>query len=239
VQQPVGADDRTVDLEVARHRRVQAELLLVSRDADLVGVEDERTHAAGAGRLEVGAREDEEGAGVAAVRDPLFRAGDPPALAVGLCTGAKRPRVRAGLRLGQGEGAEMLAARERRDEARALLVRAEREQREGDCACVHRDGDADAGIRAGQLFEREDVRDEVGAGPAVLLGDARAHEPELCELREDLAREGVVAVPFGGVRLDLLSREVARERLDLLLVGGRLEIHAATILRAGVRAPGA
>ena len=35
----------------------------------------------------------------------------------------------------------------------------------------------------------------------------------------------VVAIPVGGVRLDLLPREVAGQRLDFLLLGGRLEVH--------------
>ena len=58
-------------------------------------------------------------------------------------------------------------------------------------------------------------------------------EPELGELREELAREAVVAIPVGGVRLDLLPREVAGQRLDFLLLGGRLEVHVPTILRGG------
>ena len=39
----------------------------------------------------------------------------------------------------------------------------------------------------------------------------------------------VLTVPLGRVRLDLGLRELARERLDLLLVGGQLEVHAASI----------
>ncbi len=39
----------------------------------------------------------------------------------------------------------------------------------------------------------------------------------------------VLTVPLGRVRLDLGLRELARERLDLLLVGAQLEVHAASI----------
>src|SRR5207253_2292563 len=120
---------------------------------------------------------------------------------------------------------EHLASRERRDEARALLVGAEAEDRERDRARVDADGDADARIGARELLEHEDVREEVRARAAVLLLDAGAHQPELRQLVEDLLREVVLAVPFGGVRLDLGRRELARERLDLSLVGAQLEVH--------------
>ena len=65
----------------------------------------------------------------------------------------------------------------------------------------------------------EHVREEVGPGPAVLLRQADTHQAELGELREDVAGEVVLAVPLGRVRLDLGPHEVARERLDLLLLG--------------------
>ena len=221
VQQPVAADERALDHDVVRHRRVEAELLLVARDAHVLGVEDERADAARARRLRVGAREEQERAGVAAVRDPLLRAGDPPAVAVGLGARPQRAGVGAGLGLGQRERAEMLAARERRHEARPLLLRPEGEQRQRRRARVHRDGDADARVGARELLEHEDVGEEVGAGAAVLLRHADAHQAELGELREDLAREAMLAIPLGGVRLDLLPREVAGQRLDLLLLRRR------------------
>ena len=83
-------------------------------------------------------------------------------------------------------------------------------------------------------FEQEDVRKEVGARAAVLLRHARPHEPELGELREELAWETVLAVPLGRVRLDLGADEVARERLDLPLLGRELEVHYSPIVRSRV-----
>ena len=77
----------------------------------------------------------------------------------------------------------MLAAGERRHEPRALLVGAEREDRQRGGARVHGDRHAHARVRPRELLEHEDVREEVGAGAAVLLGDADAHQPELGELR--------------------------------------------------------
>src|SRR5437773_10184047 len=128
----------------------------------------------------------------------------------------------------------MLAARERRDEPRALLVRAEGEDRQRHRARVDRDGDADARVGARKLFEDEDVGKEVRAGAAVLFGDAGAHQPELGEVAEELARESVLTVPPRRVRLDLLRAEVARERLDLALLGSEVKIHPPRDISRGV-----
>ena len=87
------------------------------------------------------------------------------------------------------------------------------------------DGDTDAGISPRELFEHEDVREEVRAGAAVLLGDAGTEKPEFRELRIQLAREVVVAVPSGRVWLDLRARDVACQRLDLALIRRQLEVH--------------
>ena len=135
-------------------------------------------------------------------------------------------RVRAGLCLGQRERAEMLAARERRHEPRLLLVGAVREDRQGRGTRVDGDGHTDSGIGARQLFEHEDVRQEVDAGAAVLLGYARTHQADLRELSEELTRKVVVAIPGGRIRLDLRAREIARQRLDLALVLRQIEVHA-------------
>ena len=83
---------------------------------------------------------------------------------------------------------------------------------------MHGDRHADAGVGARELLQHEDVGEEVRARAAVLLGHADAHQPELGELAEELLREVVLAVPLGRVRLDLGLRELARQRLDLLLV---------------------
>jgi hypothetical protein len=90
---------------------------------------------------------------------------------------------------------------------------------------VDGDGDADAGVSARELLDHEHVREEVGPRAAVLLGEADAHQAELGELAEDVAWEMVLAVPLRRVRLDLGADEVARERLDLLLLGRTLEVH--------------
>ena len=152
------------------------------------------------------------------VRDPLLRAGDRPAVAV--CVGARWQRAGIGARLGLGqrEGADLLAARERRHETLALLLVAEREDRKGAGARVHGDRHADTGIRTRELLEHEDVGEEVGAGAAELRRHTDAHQPELGELRVQLGWKPVLAVPGGRVGLDLGLRHVTRERLNLPLV---------------------
>src|SRR4029079_2942563 len=79
---------------------------------------------------------------------------------------------------------------------------------------------------ARELVEQEDAQEKVCSGAAVLLGNARPHQSQLGELREDLSREAMLAVPIRGVRLALLTGEVARQALYLELLGRRLEIHA-------------
>ena len=73
--------------------------------------------------------------------------------------------------------------------------------------------------------EHEDVREEVGPRTAVLLGHADAHQAERAELREELGREPVLAVPGGRVGNDLGLDDLARERLDLALVLAEREVH--------------
>jgi hypothetical protein len=93
---------------------------------------------------------------------------------------------------------------------------------------VDRDRNADAGVRARQLIEHVDVGEEIGAGAAVLLGHANTHQPQLGQFAEQLTREMVIAIPLGGVRLDLLCAEVARQRLDLALLGSQFEVQPTT-----------
>ena len=226
VQQPVGVD---VDIDGDRvgGRGVEPELLLATGDADVVGVEDEGRDAAGAGRVRIGAREEQERAGVLPRRDELLCAGDSPAAVLARRRGSQGAGIGSRLGLGQRERADELAARERRHEARTLLLGPEAQERQGDRARVDGNGDADAGIAARELLEDEHVGEEVGAGAAVLLRHADAHQPELGELAEDVAREVVLAVPLRRVRLDLGADELARERLDLLLLGRELEVHQA------------
>ena len=162
---------------------------------------------------------------MAAVRDPLLRAAQPPAVAVGYSRRPQRAGIRSRVGLGEREGPDRAARREAGNETLPLLVAAEREDRERHGARVHRDRDADSCVRSRELLEHEDVGEEVGTGAAELLGDADAHEAELAELREELAREGVIAIPRGRVRRDLGLGHLPGELLDRALLGSEREVH--------------
>jgi hypothetical protein len=94
---------------------------------------------------------------------------------------------------------------------------------------VHRDGHPHARVGARQLLEHEDVRDEVGARAAKLLGHAHPHQAELAELCEELVWEAVLPVPVRGVRRDLGVGDLAGERLDLPLLVGQGEVHGGSV----------
>jgi len=87
---------------------------------------------------------------------------------------------------------------------------------------VHGEGHTDAGVRAAELLEDEDVAEEVGPRPADAVGDADAHQAELAELLEDGFGEAVLAVPGRRVRRDLLVGEAPGELADLALLVGQL-----------------
>ena len=92
---------------------------------------------------------------------------------------------------------------------------------------MHRNRHANARIRAGELLEHEDVRQEVRPRAAVLLGHADTHEPELGELRVEIVGKPVLTIPLAGVRGDLRLGEVPGQRPDRLLIVRKLEVHGS------------
>ena len=227
VQEPVPLDVHVLQHEIRRRRGVEPELLLLAGDGDVPAVENEAGDSSRTRRFRVRAREEHERPGTRPVRDPLLRAVQLPSVLRRLRRRSQRAGIRAGSRLGEGERADLLSTRQRRDEPRPLLFRSEREDRQGRRARVHRHGHPHPGIRSRELLENQDVREEVRPRPAVLLGDAHPHEAELRKLRVELVGEAMVAVPAGCVRDDLRERELSREALDLALVCGQLEVHRA------------
>ena len=87
------------------------------------------------------------------------------------------------------------------------------------------DGHTDARVTARELFEHEDVGEEVGTRAAQLFGYADAHQPELGEPGEQVSREPVLPIPLPRVRRDLGVGHLAGERLDLALFRRQLELH--------------
>ena len=132
---------------------------------------------------------------------------------------------RAGVGLGQRVAAELLAARERRQQPRLLLGRAVALDRRGGQPGVHRDGDREAGVVARELLDDQAERGVVEAGAAVLLGDGHAQHAELGQRAQRVERDVVVGVPGGGVGRNLALAELAHERLDLALGVGQFGDH--------------
>jgi len=89
---------------------------------------------------------------------------------------------------------------------------------------------ASAAVATAPRPELSPYLDKVRARASVLFGDAHAHQAELGELREQLTREAVLPVPRRRVRLDVLAREIAGERLDLALLRGELEVHEKSLV---------
>ena len=71
------------------------------------------------------------------------------------------------------------------------------------------------------MYERKSA-----PAPPYSSGTQAPISPSSASFAKTLAREAVLAVPVGRVRLDLRVGEVAGERLDLLLLRRQLEVHA-------------
>ena len=73
-----------------------------------------------------------------------------------------------------------------------------------------------------RMYERKSA-----PAPPYSSGTHTPISPTSASRREDLLREAVLAVPVGRVGRDLGVRQLARERLDLLLLRCQLEVHRA------------
>ena len=89
--------------------------------------------------------------------------------------------------------------------------------------CGHRDRNGRIDTR--QLLDADRVRQRVGPGAAVLLGDRHAHQPELGELADDLVRETLLTVELLGDGRDPLDRELANRLAEQLVLGLEVEVH--------------
>ena len=122
--------------------------------------------------------------------------------------------VRAGLGLGQAEGARASRRAPSASGTALLLVGAEFEQRHAADRVLHaHDGRAGA-VAGGDLLQRQRIGDMVGGGAVIGLGHQHAEQPELAHLAQRLGREARSAVPFGGERLQPLVGEIPRHVAD-------------------------
>ena len=126
--------------------------------------------------------------------------------------------VGAGAGLGHRDGPHLLAGDEGRQPALLLLLGAQAQdvgQAQGGVDA----GPAEAHRGAGDLLGHDGgVLERADAGAAVLLGHLDAEDPELAELRVQLARHEACGVPLVVVRHDLLLDEVAQGEAERLVV---------------------
>jgi hypothetical protein len=120
------------------------------------------------------------------------------------CVGAHARQVAADVGLAEPVGEQQLAARETRQQ-RALL-RLAAVLRDVHATVERAVDERPGGERAAtaQLLDHRDRRDQILARPAMLLGDGEPADAQRRELREQLAREAVLAVPA----LPLLGRHL-------------------------------
>jgi hypothetical protein len=92
-------------------------------------------------------------------------------------------------------------------------------------AVVTRDGERQRTVDAGRLLHCNGVRRHVESRAAVGFGDLDAEQPELRQLRHDLAREALLFVPLARSRCHPLpekrSKTVPQDRVMLT----QLEFH--------------
>ena len=146
------------------------------------------------------------------------------------------PGVRARLRLGEREGADASPrASGGTKRARCSSVPKARIGSVAALVCTATVTPTPASA-ARELLEHEDVRGEVGPAPPYSSGRRRPSARARRASRR-LAREAVLAVPSAACGSISASREVARQRLDLALLGAELEVHRGLSVVARPEAP--
>ncbi len=176
----------------------------------------------------VGHRENDRDLGGGARGDELLGAVEHPAVAVAPGARLDRGGVGAGLRLGQAEGGDF-ALRHRPEKPPFLLLAAVL-QHGAAAQRVDREDRRGGAVAGRDLLHRERIADMVGAGAAIFRRHQHAHEPELPQFGQRLLREARRTVPFGGMRRELLLRELPRRiaQQDLLF----RELHRVTSPRS-------
>ena len=96
----------------------------------------------------------------------------------------------------------------------------EKKERRGTQGDVSRHRYGRRSIGARDFHHRQRVAHRVGSGSPILLGKRQPHEAELGHLRNQLVRETLVAIHLFGARPYLVTRELARQALDRLLLVG-------------------
>ena len=122
----------------------------------------------------------------AGIGDELLGSVDHPLPVLERGAGVRVTGIGAGLRLGQSEGAQLLAATEARQPL--LLLLGGSKQVDGLCSQrgVRAQGDRHRGVNARQLLYHQHVRERVAPRAAVLGRERDPHQIELCKPPHDL-----------------------------------------------------
>ena len=189
--------------------------------------------------LGAGEREHDENFAHRALGDEHLRAIEDPGASLADRGGAQRGGVGSAARLGQTPGRELLSGSDVGNVLLAQFLAAEAEQVGSAEAVVRGDGERQGAVEAGDLLDHHGDRDGVEGRSSQLLGHRHSQQAQLSQLRDDLARESLFAVPLLRVRLDLPQAEVADHRDELSLAFGRLEVHQETRLQCSGRSASA
>jgi hypothetical protein len=137
----------------------------------------------------VGDGEDDRHLRVLAGGDELLDAVEDEMIAIAVGAGGDRRRIGTGMRFGQAEAAEHLAARQWFEPGFLLFVAA---VLHGDAAgqrVLHADDGRGGAVAGGDLFDHQHQRHVVHAGAAPLLGNDHAERTEFAEFAQGLGRE--------------------------------------------------
>ncbi|MNQ87009.1 hypothetical protein D3C85_1022190 [compost metagenome] len=188
-------------------------------------------------QLRIGDGEDDGKPGAFAVADELLGAIQHPVAIAQLGAGAQVVGFGAGLRLGQAEAADRLAAGQVREPEILLRLAAEIQDRAATDRVMNTHQRTDGAIAGGDFFHGQGIGDVIDVAAAPFFGHHHAEQAQLAHLRY----QGVID-PAGflhglGLGRDLATGEVAGHVADHALLFTQFEVvHRASLLCCGAQA---
>ncbi len=181
---------------------------------------DEEQRDAAVPRAGLGLDDERQEVGPGAVGDEHLAAVDDPRLAVSYRARRDVGDVRAGVGLGDGDRADLLARDRGPQVALTLFVRSELRQRGRRHVGLHRDRHRDRARPAmRQLLDEHDLGGKVAAGSAPTLGVVQPEEAQLAATPEDPVGEVARRFPLVDRRRQLLVDEPSDGCAQLVVLG--------------------
>ena len=138
-------------------------------------------------------------------------------IAIAVGAGADRRRIGTGMRLGEAETTEHLAARQWFEPGFLLFVAAIFHGNAAGQGVLHADDGRGRPVTGSDFLDDQHQRHVIHAGTAPLFGYDHAECAELAEFAQRLGGKGVLAVPFGGKGGQALLCEIAQRVTDHFL----------------------